>query len=53
MLSKTEMILNSRQLNMLHDDEMYEIMTPNHLLFGRDSHTDKIPIGKEIQILLS
>ena len=29
------MIINSRPLNTLHDDEMYEIMTPNQLLFGQ------------------
>ena len=29
------MIINSRLLNTLHDEEMYEIMIPNHLLFGR------------------
>ena len=34
-LSEIEMIINSRPLNTLHDDEMYEIMTPNHLLFGQ------------------
>ena len=34
-LSEIEMIINSRPFNTLHDDEMYEIMTPNHLLFGR------------------
>ena len=34
-LSEIEIIINSRPLNTLHDDEMYEIMIPNHLLFGR------------------
>ena len=34
-LSKIEMIINSRTLNALHDEEMYEIMKPNHLLLGR------------------
>ena len=29
------MIMNSRLLNTLHDGELYEIMTPNHLLFGQ------------------
>ena len=48
-LSEIEMIIISRPLNTLHDDEMYEIMTPNQLLFGRilyqenpnwESHSD-------------
>ena len=34
-LSEIEIIINSRPLNMLYDDEMYEVMPPNHLLFGR------------------
>ena len=34
-LSEIEMIINSRPLNTLHDDEIYEVMTPNHLLFGQ------------------
>ena len=34
-LSEIEIIINSRPLNTLHDDEMYEIITPNHLLLGR------------------
>ena len=33
-LSEIE-IINSRPLNTLHDDKMYEIIAPNHLLFGR------------------
>ena len=35
MLSEIEIKINSRPLNTLHDDEMYEIMAPNHFLFGR------------------
>ena len=34
-LSEIETIKNSRPLNTLYDDEMYEIMIPNHLLFRR------------------
>ena len=34
-LSEIETIRNSRPLNTLYDDEMYEIMIPNHLLFRR------------------
>ena len=32
-LSEIGIIINSKPLNTLHDDEMYEIMTPDHLLF--------------------
>ena len=34
------MIINSRPLNRLLDDEMYEIMTPNYLLFGRELYQE-------------
>ena len=34
-LSEIEIIINSRPLDMLYDVGMYEVMTPNHLLFGR------------------
>ena len=34
-LSAIELIINSRPLNKLYDNEMYEIMTPNYLLFRR------------------
>ena len=27
---------------MLHGDEMYEIMAPNHLLFGRKSYQENL-----------
>ena len=33
-LSEIEIIINPRPLNT-YDDEMYEVMTQNHLLFGR------------------
>ena len=33
-LSEIEIITNSRPLNMLYDDEIYEVTPPNHLLFG-------------------
>ena len=41
-LSEIEMIINSRPLNMLHGNEMYEIMAPNHLLFGRKSYQENL-----------
>ena len=33
-LSEIEIITNSRPLNTLYDDEIYEVTPPNHLLFG-------------------
>ena len=36
------MTINSRPLNTLHADEMYEIMTPNHLLFGRKLYQENL-----------
>ena len=36
-----ESTVNSIPLNTLHDNEMYEILTPNHLLFGRNLHQKK------------
>ena len=34
-LSEIELILNSRHLSQLCDDDTGDILTPNHLLFGR------------------
>ena len=34
-LSQIELILNSRPLGVLFDDDLEQILTPNHLLFGR------------------
>ena len=34
-LSQVELILNSRPLSVLFDDDLEQILTPNHLLFGR------------------
>ena len=34
-LTEIELILNSRPLGALYDDDMEEILTPNHLLYGR------------------
>ena len=41
-LSEIEIIINSRPLNTLYDDEMYEVMTPNHLLFGRKLYQENL-----------
>ena len=34
-LTEIELILNTRPLNQLCDDDTSDILTPNHLLFGR------------------
>ena len=34
-ITETELIVNSRPLSQLYDDDIDEILTPNHLLFGR------------------
>ena len=35
MLSQIELILNSRPLGVLFDDDLEQILTPNHFLFER------------------
>ena len=35
-LSEIELTLTSRPLNQLCDDDTSDILTPNHLLFGRE-----------------
>ena len=54
MLSEKEMIINSKPLNTfdMDNEEIYEIMTPNHLLFRQKLHK-KTSVGKVIQISLS
>ena len=37
-LSEVELILNSRPLGTLFEDDFEEILTPNHMLFGRKLH---------------
>ena len=52
MLSKMEVIINSRPLNTLHGNEMHEIITPNHLLFGQKSHKENSSLKSNSEILL-
>ena len=36
--NEIELVLNSRLLGALHDDDLEEPLTPNHLLYGRQLH---------------
>ena len=36
------MILNWRPLGGLHDDEVEQILTPNHLFFGRKLNVENV-----------
>ena len=36
--NKIELVLNSRLLGVMHDDDLVEPLTPNHLLYGRQLH---------------
>ena len=41
-LSEIQIIINSRPLNTLYDDEMYEVMTLNHLLFAQRLYQENL-----------
>ena len=48
-----ELILNSRLLGVLFDDDLEQILTPNHLLFGRTLnlvHSSSTHPAEEIDI---
>ena len=36
--NEIQLVLNSRPLGALHDDDLEEPLTPNHLLHGRQVH---------------
>ena len=38
--NEIELVLNSRPLGALHDDDLEESLTPNHLVYGRQLHFD-------------
>ena len=38
--NEIELVLNSRPLGLLQDDDLEEPLTPNHLLYGRQLHFD-------------
>ena len=39
--NEIELLLNSRPLGALHDDDLEEPLTPNHLFYGRQLHFNK------------
>ena len=41
-IQEIELILNSRPLGVLYDDDMEQILTPNHLLFGRNLNLENV-----------
>ena len=41
-IQEIELTLNSRPLGVLHDDDMEQNLTPNHLLFGRKLNIENI-----------
>ena len=41
-IQEIELILNSRPLGVLYDNDMEQILTPNHLLFGRKLNLENV-----------
>ena len=41
-IQEIELILNSRPLGVLYDDDMGQILTPNHLLSGRKLNLENV-----------
>ena len=41
-IREIELILNSRPLRVLYDDDMEQVLTPNHLLFGRKLNLENV-----------
>ena len=37
-INEVELVLNSRPLGVLHDDDLEELLTLNHILYGRQLH---------------
>ena len=60
LLFEVESILNSRPLGVLYEDDFEEVLTPHHLLFGRNLETSNmrdgplnvdIPTSKRVQYI--
>ena len=41
-MQEIELILNSRPLGVLYDDDMEQILTQNHILFGRNLNLENV-----------
>ena len=41
-VTEIEGCLNSRPLTYLNEENVYDLLTPNHLIYGRDINTDQI-----------
>ena len=52
LLYETELVLNSRPLGFVHDNDLEAILTPNHLLFGRKLYTSNSSIQGNVGINL-
>ena len=41
-VTEIEGCLNSRPLTYLNEESVYDLLTPNHLIYGRDINADQI-----------
>ena len=41
-VTEIEGCLNSRPLTYLNEENVYDLLTPNHLIYGRDINADQI-----------
>ena len=42
-VTEIEGCLNSRPLTYLNEENVHDLLTPNHLIYGRDVNADQIP----------
>ena len=52
LLHEIELVLNSRPLGFVYDNDLEEILTPNHLLLGRKLYTSNSSIQSNVKINL-
>ena len=52
LLYEIELVLNSRSLGFVYDNDLQEILTPNHLLFGCKLYTFNSSIQDNVEINL-